>query len=101
MTVVSKTQHIGVRPTKNTADTPAGKRPIAVTSTLILAATTDRASFIIRNTGAVSVFFRLADNATVDDMELEEGDIYFCDDYAGIVDGIVSSGTGEIRVIEA
>jgi len=100
MAIYNQVRWVGVKPTVKTAQTPAKKVSIGTSSTEILAANDNRTSFLIRNTGSVPVYIRLGTGATVDDMLLEEGDILFCDDYTGTVEGIVASGTGEVRVIE-
>lgn len=100
MAVYDQTRWLGVKPTVKAAQTGAGKVSISTTSTEILDAEDDRTSILIRNTGTVDVFVNFGGTATTDDMTLESGDVLFCDDYTGAVNGIVSSGTGEIRVIE-
>uniref|UniRef100_A0A6H1ZXA0 Uncharacterized protein n=1 Tax=viral metagenome TaxID=1070528 RepID=A0A6H1ZXA0_9ZZZZ len=90
----------GRRPTVKTAQTPAAQVAISTSTTEILNANDDRASFLLRNTGSVTVYFRLAATATTNDMPLEPGEVYYNDDHTGIVDGIVASGAGEITLIE-
>lgn len=90
----------GIRPTVNVTETPAAKVTIGTSSTEILDANHDRTAFIIRNTGSVDVYIRLGATATTNDMLLEPGDVIGNDDYTGAIEGIVSSGSGEVRVIE-
>lgn len=91
---------VGIKPTVLVAKTPAGKVSIADSTTEILDAEDNRTSILLRNTGSVDVFINFGEDATTDDMLMESGDVLACDDYTGAIDGIVSSGTGEIRVIE-
>lgn len=100
MAQFDQTKWVGVKPTVKVAKTPAGKVLVDGTTTEILAADDGRTSFIIRNTGAVNVFVNFGGDATTDDMPLEPGDSLSCNDYTGAVNGIVVTGTGEIRLIE-
>ncbi len=94
-----QTKWFGIKPTVLTAQSPAGKVTVNDSSTGILGAQPDRTSFIMRNTGSVDVYIRFGTPATTNDMPMETGDVLSCNDYTGTVYGIVSSGTGEIRVI--
>ena len=100
MAQYDQTKWVGIKPTVKVAQTAAGKVSIATSSTEILDAEDDRTSILIRNKGTVDVFINFGGTATVNDMPLEPGDSLSCDDYTGAVNGIVSSGTGDIRVIE-
>ncbi len=100
MAQYDQTRWVGIKPTVLVAQTPAGKVSIADTSTEILDAEDDRTSMLLRNTGTEDVYINFGGTATTDDMPLESGDVLFCDDYTGAVNGIVASGTGEVRVIE-
>ena len=83
-----------------TAATPATKVTVTSAGVTILAANTNRVSFLIRNTGSVDVYVRLGATPTTNDLTLEPGDAIAGDDYTGIITGIVASTSGEVRVIE-
>ena len=100
MAQFDQTKWFGIKPTVKAAKTPAGKVTIEDSSTEILDLEESRTSFLIRNTGAVDVFIEFGAAATVNDLPLEPGDVLSCDDYVGVVHGIVTTGTGEVRVIE-
>ena len=100
MAQYDETKWVGIKPTVKTAKTPAGKVTIEDSSTEILDAEENRTSILIRNTGSVNVYVNFGNVATVNDMPLEPGDVLSCDDFTGAVNGIVASGTGEIRLIE-
>lgn len=100
MAQYDQTKWIGTKPTVKTAKTSASKVSIETTSTEILDSEDGRTSILLRNTGTVDVFVNFGGTATTDDMPMEPRDVLFCDDYTGAINGIVSSGAGEIRVIE-
>jgi len=83
-----------------TANTPATKVTVTSAGVTLLAANSARVSFLIRNTGSVDVYVRLGATPTTNDLTLEPGDIILGDDYSGIITGIVSSTSGEVRVME-
>ena len=100
MAVYNQVKWFGVKPTVKTAETPADKASITTSATQILAANDDRTSFIIKNTGSVTVYIRFGSNVSTDDFPLEPGEALVCDDYTGEVYGIVASSVGEVRIIE-
>jgi len=100
MAQYDQTKWVGVKPTVKVAKTPADKVTVEDSTTEILAAEEDRTSFLLRNTGAVNVFVNFGSAATVNDLPLEPGDVLSCNDFTGAVNGIVVTGTGEIRLIE-
>jgi len=100
MAQYDQTKWFGVKPTVRTARTSAAKVAIGLASTEIVDAEDARTSILLRNTSAVDVYLNFGGAATTDDMTLEPGDVVFCDDYTGAINGIVAAGAGEIRVIE-
>ena len=83
-----------------TANNPAAKVTVTSAGVTILAANSARVSFLIRNTGTVDIYVRLGATPTTDGFTLESGDAIAGDDYTGIITGIVSSTSGEVRVVE-
>ncbi len=83
-----------------TAHTPATKVTVTSAGVTLLATNAARVSFLIRNTGTVDIYVRLGDTPTTNDMTLEPDDVIGGDDYTGIITGIVSSTSGEVRAIE-
>ena len=74
---------------------------VEATSTTILAANSARVSFYVENTGSAAIYVYLGTPATTSKLTLSPGDFICGDDYAGIITGIVATGTNNVYVVEA
>jgi len=100
MGIYNQVKWFGIKPTVKTAQDGGSTVSVGTDSTEILAANDDRTSFYIENIGTDTVYVYLGSPATTSHLALEPGDTIICDDYTGVVSGIVATGTQDVYVIE-